>query len=243
MALSGLLRPICPALARLLLASAGGTLRRAHAMTAPPPMPKTLPGPARLARSGYDGARAAADKTNGRAALAAPAAIPRAGSAAPSAFGNPPAPAPTQPASTAFANIQRPLASVWGVALLLNQSEEFVERLVEDGELAWVFNIAGRGSRKRCLRVFIRCVLDFRAHVKNDFSATFVFNAIFPEARPRFCTREVAYAWHCGAEQVRGLATQGALKMLPGGALRGANSRAWFSRANLADFLTSRRVI
>lgn len=212
-------------------------------MTAALPMPKTLPGPARLARSGNRGAGPAADKTNGRASLAVPAAIRQAGSAAPSPFANPPAPAPAQPASTAFVNIQRPLMSVWGAALLVNQSEEFVERLVEDGELAWVFNIAGRGSRKRCLRVFTRCVLDFRAHVKNDFSAPFVLNAIFPEARPRFCTREVAYAWHCGPEQVRGLATQGALKMLPGGDLRGPSSRAWFSRANLADFLTSRRVI
>jgi hypothetical protein len=192
-------------------------------MTAAPPIPK-LCGAARHVRAACDGA-GVAHKTNGSARLAAPVAV-----------------APAQLPPTVFINIQRPLMSVWGVALLLNQNEEFVERLVEGGELAWGFNIAGPGSRQRCVRIFGRCVLDYRNHVKNDYSAPVVLNAIFPEARQRFCAREVAYIWHCGAEQVRILAKQGALKMLPGGDLRGPNSRAYFSRTVLADFLTSRRI-
>ncbi len=201
-------------------------------MSAAPSISKTLSSPARLA-AGIDGS-GLTKKTNGRAVADVPRSIPACAVSI--------ATAPVQAPSTVFINIRRPLMSVWGVALLLNQSEEFVETAVEDGRLAWAFNISGPGSHTRCVRVFTRCVLDCCASVKNSYTAPFVLNAIFPEARAKFHTHEIAYAWHCGVDQIRLLAEKGVLKKLPGGPRRGPNSVVYFSRAVLADFLTSRRI-
>lgn len=134
--------------------------------------------------------------------------------------------------------------SVWGAALLLNCDEETIERRLTDGELAWAFNISTDATaHNRCVRIFTPCVLDFKASVKHDFTAPFVLNAIFPEARSKFKTHEVAFAWHCGAGHVRQLLESGALKKLPGNALRGPISSAVFSRAVLAEFLSKRSVL
>jgi hypothetical protein len=192
-------------------------------MTARPSNPK-LSGAARLVRAVIDSA-GAVHKTIGSGRPAAPVAL-----------------APAHAPFTIFINIRRPLMSVWSAALLLDRDEEFVERLFQDGKLAWVFNIATPGARNHCSRIFTPCVLDFRAGAQRDFSAPFVLNAIFPESRSRFRLHEVAYAWHCGAEQVRMLVQLGALTKIPGTGTRGPANGAMISRAVLANFLTSRRI-
>jgi hypothetical protein len=206
-------------------------------MTAAPLLSKTLPGPARLARSGYDGARSAADKTNGRAALAAPAAILQAGSAAPSAI----------PPSYSI-RINRPLISLWTAAGILDCNEDAIERDTESGKLEWAFNLArDPDSRRRCVRVFTREVLDRKAGVKHDYSLAFVLNACFPASRASFRLREVAFAWHVSELHVTGLFRQGLLKPVDPSArpapLYGHGKFPRLSRTSLADFLQKRRII
>ena len=168
--------------------------------------------------------------------------LPAASAALPS-IPTPPATAQAPRPSSDFLNITRPLASVWGAALLLNRNEESVERLIEDGELAWAFNIGAPAARARQIRIFMPCILDCRAGVNRAYAPDFVLNAIFPAARLKFRTHEVAYACHCSADHVRLLALQGVLKKIPGAARRGPNSSCFFARTVLTDFLQKRRIM
>jgi hypothetical protein len=204
-------------------------------MTAAPPMPKTIFRPARLARPESDGT-AFAEKTNGRAALAAPAAILQGGSAAPSAI--PPC---------YSIRINRPLISLWTAAGFSDCTEKVIERDVECGRFEWAFNLArDPHSRRRCVRLFAREVLDRKAGVKHDYSLSFVANACFPASRANFRLREVAFAWHVSELHVTGLFRQGLIKPVDPAARPapryGHGKFPRLSRISLADFLQSRRI-
>jgi hypothetical protein len=137
--------------------------------------------------------------------------------------------------------IKRPLMSVWSAALLLNCGEHAIENHVADGKLAWAFDIGySHSPAKGCVRIFTRCVLDFCDGVKNDFTESFVLNSIFPEARERFTPSAVAFAWHCGEQNVDRLIKRGVLKQVPHPNPTRARWRC-VSRDSLIKFLRSRR--
>jgi hypothetical protein len=143
--------------------------------------------------------------------------------------------------------INRPLISLWTAAGILDCNEETIERDMECGKFEWAFNLArDPHSRRRCVRLLAREVLDRKAGVKHNYSLSFVVNACFPAARASFRLREVAFAWHVSELHVTGLFRQGLLKPVDPAARParryGHGKFPRLSRTSLADFLTSRRI-
>ena len=193
-------------------------------------------GPARQDRSGVCNRGPGAEAGNGKAGGCLPAV-----SAA--------APSPIAPSYSV--RINRPLISVWTAAGIQDCTEETVERDTECGRLEFAFNLArDPHSRRRCVRVFTREVLDRKAGVKQDYSLAFVVNACFPASRASFRLREIAFAWHVSDAHIVGLFRQGLIKPVDAAASAPRPGRRYgrgqfprISRISLADFLTSRRIL
>jgi hypothetical protein len=134
--------------------------------------------------------------------------------------------------------IRRPLVSVWGAALLLNQNEDQVVARIEDGSLLYVFDINLGAPRKRCLRILTACVFDLIAGLKSDArSLAAVIGSILP-VRPSLRVGEIAFLFHASAWHIVNLCRAGLVRR------KGAESRSMrVDRASLASFLTARRVL
>jgi hypothetical protein len=206
-------------------------------MTSAPSIPKVC-GAARLVRPVIHDA-GLREKTNGSANHGAPVPFHLAATAAPS---------PIPPSYSV--RINRPLISLWTAAGILDCTEETVERDTECGRLEWAFNLArDPHSRRRCVRVFTREILDRKTGVKRNYSLPFVVNACFPASRASFRLREIAFAWHVSDGHIVGLFRQGLIQPVDPGASAqrpgqryGRGKFPRITQTSLADFLTSRRI-
>lgn len=132
--------------------------------------------------------------------------------------------------------LRLPMVDVAAVRAALGVSEDEVLQLIDDGELAWAWDIASRDAKKREVRVLAQSVVSYQSSVANGaLSFDQVVAIVFrrqqlaainqPPTRPWLWGREIVHAFNCGSEHVFNLLREGSLKLLPGHVVPTANSQ------------------
>ncbi len=120
-----------------------------------------------------------------------------------------------------------PMVDVAAVRAALGVNEDEVLDLIEDGQLAWAWDISTEAAEKAEVRILARCVREYQMFGDKDRLAggnprdiTFeeVVQIVFPghQTRPWVWGRELARAFNCSSDHVLNLIRGGSLCLLPG---------------------------
>jgi len=118
--------------------------------------------------------------------------------------------------------LRLPMVDIAAVRAALGVNEDEVLDLIEDGQLAWAWDISTKGTGKAEMRIFARSVSAYQnaqgglRSVANEFTFDEVVHFVFGLSRPWLWGREIARAFNCSSEHVLNLVREGSLKLLPG---------------------------
>jgi hypothetical protein len=148
---------------------------------------------------------------------------------------------------TASAVAPRPLMPISAVMWRLDVQEDQVLELIEEGRLAYAFNIALDRSRARALRILTESVSDYlkgRVRPADDTPEEFerVARQILP-GNPVILGTDLCRALNCGSTHVMNLTARGAFQTVPGtkwGTGPGGSPR--LERGSVLTWLKERRV-
>jgi hypothetical protein len=153
---------------------------------------------------------------------------------------------PTQPVSPpATAPRQRrgkPLLPVRGVCSLIDRDEDQTLRLIEDGQIAWCFDLTLDPKRARAkeLRVLPAAVADYMKGQPCSLTWLDVLALVLPHDGPEVLAPQIARALNVSGEHVYNLARR---KVLAPRSTwkRGRCGSARFAMKSFVEFLRSRR--
>ncbi len=139
--------------------------------------------------------------------------------------------------------VHTPLMSVETArACLADASEDDVLRMIESRELEWAWDIAGKGSRRRQLRILSECVAQRQNGHATKLPFEEVMQLIFGAPRYYVTGKEIYAALNCCSTHGMNLLHDGALQCLPRSEWRtgpkGSPHVLWTS---LAEFMKERR--
>ena len=144
-----------------------------------------------------------------------------------------------------------PLLTVEAVRAALSYTEDEVIFDLEDGTLAWAWNIASSDAQRREVRVFAPCVEQRRAWLENPkwrvktFAAADVEAALFPSrgGKPFVTSTDLRLALCCSADLVIDLIDAGELRLVEGTSYSaGRTGGAVVTWASVVKFLKDRRI-
>jgi len=145
----------------------------------------------------------------------------------------------------------RPLWPVAAVQIFLNVDEYELEKQLQDGRLAWIFDIGlhpPKPRRRRELRVFAWCVLESAGVSIPQLAPTrrLSFDRVAElilGKRETLRSGELSRIFHCQRAHIRHLAAAGWLKSVAEARPRfGPTSSPRITRASIVAFLNARRV-
>jgi hypothetical protein len=165
---------------------------------------------------------------------------PRAGAASPTPSASDRAPIPFRSA----------MISVWGaMALIGGKKPEEVIQLIEDGELAYAFDLAlVPNSPKREIRILCASINDYLAGVRQQEDSQEGFDlamrSVFPSARPTISAADLAQAWNASPWHILNLYRANAIRLMKGSKpRRGPTGSPLVEVASAVAFLRARRVL
>jgi len=121
--------------------------------------------------------------------------------------------------------LRLPMLDVAAVRAALGVNEDEVLDLIQEGHLAWAWDIATKAAEKAETRIFARSV---SAYQNSEYGPRSVANELtFDEVvalaftgrandRPWLWGREITRAFNCSSEHVLNLIREGSLSLLPG---------------------------
>lgn len=133
--------------------------------------------------------------------------------------------------------VQRGLLTVLTVAAITGRDERTLLKLVDGGELEWVFDIRSSQARgTRCVRVATLSVADFVAGRRAARTFSEIIHAIVPGQSSTVTRTQVAREFCCSADH--------AAHLFPcTSSSRGPNSTPRIPRAEIVSFLERRRIL
>lgn len=156
------------------------------------------------------------------------------------------------PPATPLVFIKRPLLRLWSVAEILDCPLDEVRAMIDDGRLAFAFDVSGKGSTQRDIRVLTASLVEFLSGTKpalkteEDFQR--VIKLIFPAVSQ---TRGVATVratsiirrFSVSSTHVGNLIDDGLLRPIKGSVRRtGPLGSPDIEFASVVEFLRKRRL-
>lgn len=142
--------------------------------------------------------------------------------------------------------LQRPLLRVETAQDCLNKSRREINAMIENGELPFAFDISTDQGRTKEPRIFTLCVAE-KTGWKSPIGETknFQLNDVLAMVLPKRDLRstETARIFACSGDQIQKLAKLNFTVTRKPTATDGPNSYTVFSRASVARWLESRRII
>jgi hypothetical protein len=131
------------------------------------------------------------------------------------------------------------MVDIAAVRAALGVNEDDVLNLIDEGHLAWAWDIATKQATKAEMRILARSVSAYQnaeqglRGVSNEFTfeevAAFVLGG---QHRPWLWGRELSRALNCSSEHVLNLVREGSLKLLPGHMVPNGQRRTGANRGN-----------
>jgi hypothetical protein len=146
---------------------------------------------------------------------------------------------------------KRPLISVWTVLSVTDlKTEDEVLAAIDEGRLLWAFNIAGKESQSRLVRVLAESVsnlIEGNEPPKTSSEAeewTHVQRLIFPVPAPTIPAKEIALAWNISGTHILNLCDQKLLRLAKGTPRHpGLGGSPHVEYQSAVDFLKKRRLL
>ena len=145
-------------------------------------------------------------------------------------------------AATVPAKRGKPLLPVRGVCSLIDKSEDFVLALIEDGKIAWAFDVSLRGperGRSKELRVLPAAVADYMHGRPCELTWASVFSLLLPDG-PIVTSLEIYRMLNVSGTHLYNLVR--AKQIVPCSTWRrGPKGKAQFAVVGFKEFLRARR--
>lgn len=126
-------------------------------------------------------------------------------------------------------HLRLPMLDIAAVRAALGVGEDDVLNLIEDGHLAWAWDIATKGAVKAEMRILAQTVVSYQQALVNGvrtdelpFAEVVKIVFIGAHQRPWLWGRELVRAFNCSSEHVLNLIREGSLNLLPGHSVPGA---------------------
>jgi hypothetical protein len=151
-------------------------------------------------------------------------------------------PVPVSPAAMVSRARSKPLLPVRGVMSLIDQNEDQVLRLIEDGQLAWAFDMSldtKRGHSKE-LRILPAAVLEYMRGRTCSLEWPAVLSLLLPPDEPIILGTEITRVINCCSTHIYALARRKLITPCSSWR-RGRGGSARFVAKSFVDFLKSRR--
>jgi hypothetical protein len=134
-----------------------------------------------------------------------------------------------------------PFATVGAARTLLDLDEDDICRLIEDGRIAWAFNIcASNKARRKELRILPVALADYKAQRPCQITWAQVLRQALPSNAAEFPCVRVGHVLNCSNTQVIALVKARLLKVVRPWR-RGARGAAMITRDSFIRFLQHRR--
>lgn len=162
------------------------------------------------------------------------------------------APLSLAPASVPF---KRPLVSLWTAVEVLDRSSAELLALIEEGKLRFAWNIAGRRTRRRLIRILSQSLVEFQSgqpapnlSAPDDFqrAVKLIFPAVSHAPGGAITVRAttIVKRLSVGSDHVLHLVDQGELRVCKGAVRRpGPNGSPEIEFGSVVEFLTKRRLL
>jgi hypothetical protein len=131
-----------------------------------------------------------------------------------------------------------------GVVSIVDKGEDQVLELIEEGKLAWAWNVALdlKRGRRRELRILPRCVADYLRGQTCSLEWADVLRLLLPHDEPVILSRDIIRVLNISSTHLYNLARR--KQMVPCSTWRsGPNGCARFPAKNFVGFLKARRVL
>lgn len=138
---------------------------------------------------------------------------------------------------------RRPLAPIGAAMMLLDLDEDQVLSLIEEGGLAWAWDIRGPGASRREVRIWLGALT---AHLTGAPQPVIeegeLLPRLLPHARPSLRSPELQRLFTCSATHIQGLISAGEISG-ERAARKGPSGWVPVTRESVLGFLGRRRVL
>ena len=113
-------------------------------------------------------------------------------------------PVPASPPATAPRQRSKPLLPIRALTSLLDKNEDQVLRLIEDGKLAFAWDVAldPNRARSKSLRVLPACVTDYMRSRTCSLQWADVLRLILPHDEPEILSRDITRILNCSSTHI-----------------------------------------
>lgn len=138
----------------------------------------------------------------------------------------------------------RPMLPVRGLMSVLDKTYLEVWKLIDNGDLSWVFDVSLQPgiARRRELRILADCAADYAEGRECALSLDQVFELLIPHGEPVLVGDEIEHCLNISDLHLSNLAERKLLNRCDRGH-RGIGGESKFTRTSFTSFLTSRRVV
>lgn len=151
---------------------------------------------------------------------------------------------PVSPLATPQRQRSKPLLPVRGVVSIIDKNEDQVLALIEEGKLAWAWDVAldTKRGRRRALRILPAAVADYLRGQTCSLDLADVLRLLLPHDEPVILSRDITHALNISSTHLYALARR--KQMVPCSTWRtGPSGCARFPAKNFIGFLKARRVL
>lgn len=136
------------------------------------------------------------------------------------------------------------MVTVSGAQSILDCGEDELLAMVDDGRIAWAWNIACKEAKRREVRLLARCVEALQKREALALSEKEVHALLVPHQKPFLQHRETMRALHCKSTHLIDLITEESLLVLDGTSWRrGPGGSPVIKRESFMEFLNKRRIV
>lgn len=145
---------------------------------------------------------------------------------------------------------RRPLWTLGAVQVFLDLDPYGAESRIQDGRIAWAFDLGAPKKRKRMnIRLLGHCAVELAHGVSRmigptkDLTLARVIELVLPHHRPELRGTDLQRAFSCGVDLIADLARAREIATATGGRpSSGPNSSPRFTRQSVVGFLERRRI-